>query len=113
MSTVTDLSARRRKPPEPDVAGWVERADEEIRRTAASPNEVLNGLLAAGCKVAFAQGAGTTDITATVTMPGGSTVSETGVNAVAALLFAYGAGAWLADLPAALAATAEPSKGAS
>lgn len=115
VSTVTDLNARRRKrpAPPPDIAGWTARADEEIRRTAASPNDVLNRLLAAGCKVAFVQGAGTDDIMATVTMPDGSTVSETGVNPVAALVFAYGAGAWLADLPAVLAATGEPPLGAS
>jgi hypothetical protein len=115
MTRVTVLAERRKNTPEArrDLAEWLQAADAEVARTSRNPNEILDHLLAAGCKVAFVQCAGTTDIMATVTMPGCSTVSETGLNAVAALVFAYGSGAWLADLPAALTATAEPSKGAS
>jgi hypothetical protein len=119
MSTVTSLAGRRPKTavrspktavPPRDTAEWLERADAEIARTAADPNQILTNLLAAGCKVTFAQCEDAISIKADITMPDGSVVSETGVNAVAALVFAYGAGAWLADLPSALAATSEAAK---
>ena len=110
MHNVTSLTARRNaKPqPEPDVAAWIEQAGAEVNRTAANPNEVLLSLLAAGCKITFSQPS-EGSFTAAVTMPDGSTVTETGVNPVAALTFAYGAGAWLADLPAVLSRTRSES----
>jgi hypothetical protein len=111
VTNVTSLDDRRKPAPGPAIADWVERADAEVSRTSSSPNEILNHLLAAGCKVSFEQDG--PEIAAEVTMPDGSTVSHSGPNPVGTLILAYAAGAWLADLPAALAATAEPSKGAS
>lgn len=102
MSNVTSLDDRRKPATGPAIAEWVERADAEVSRTASSPNEILNHLLAAGCKISF-ETVGQ-DIAAEVTMPDGSTVSDSGPNPVGALILAYAAGAWLADLPAALAA---------
>lgn len=110
MNDVIDMSARRAKAPEPtrDTADWLEAADAEVQRVASSPNEVLARLLAAGCRITFHQEDPNGSVTADVTLPDGSVVSETGINAVAALVFAYGAGAYLADLPAILTATVQP-----
>lgn len=104
-STVTSLDSRRRPGPVPELGPWLARADAEVERTSRNPNDILTHLLAAGCKVSFGQDG--PEVTAEVTMPDGSSVSDSGVNPVAALVLCYASGAWLADLPAVLAATGE------
>lgn len=108
MTRVTVLAERRKNTPEDrrDLAEWLQAADAEVNRVSRNPNEMLDHLLAAGCKVAFMQEEDGPAIIAEVTMPDGSVIGDTGISAVAALSFAYSGGAWLADLPAALAATA-------
>ena len=109
MTRVTVLAERRKNTPEDrrGLAEWLQAADAEVERTARNPNEMLHHLVAAGCKVAFMLDEDGVAVIAEVTMPDGSVIGDTGISAVAALSFAWSAGAWLADLPAALAATAE------
>lgn len=91
-----------------DTMAWIAGADEEIERTVSEPNRLLDHLLDAGCKVSFVMHADGTRTTADILMPDDSTVTETGLNPVHALILAYSAGAWLADLPRLLLAAAAP-----
>src|SRR5260370_16017316 len=107
MTDLNNLTERRTATPQgrAETFAWMERADMRLKEAASNPNEILASLLAAGCRVAFSQ-AGQV-VTAEVTMPDGSMVAETGPNVVGGLVFAYGAGAWLADLPPLLADTCD------
>lgn len=115
MANVTRLDDRRRPASAPcsrvAVADWLRAADAEIWRISISPNELLPRLLDAGCVVTFSGPRG--DTMARVTMPDGSRVEGTGTSAVDALVDVYATGAYLADLPAVLAAAAAHSEGAS
>jgi len=114
MTNVTRLDDRRRQPDPHSraaTAEWLREAGAEIRRVSASPSGLLPRLLDAGCVVTFS---GTSSAAvARVTLPNGSKVEGTGSAIVNALVDAYATGAYLADLPAVLGATGEPSKGAS
>jgi hypothetical protein len=105
MTNVTRLDDRRRQPDPHSraaTAEWLREADAEIRRVSASPNELLPRLLDAGCVITFSGTSGAA--VARVTMPDGSKVEGTGSTLVNALVDAYATGAYLADLPAVLAA---------
>jgi len=107
MTNVTSLDDRRPKsaPSARELSEWLYAADAELSRVAANPNEVLDHLLAAGCEVTFRPDSSGAE--AIVKMPDASTVNGYGIAAAAALVDAYQAGAYLADLPAVLSATAE------
>ena len=110
MTNVTRLDDRRQPDPH-SRAATAERLREagaEIRRVSASPNGLLPRLLDAGCVVTFS---GTSSAAvARVTLPDGSEVEGTGSAIVNALVDAYATGAYLADLPAVITATAEAAQ---
>jgi hypothetical protein len=107
VTNVTSLDDRRRPRPDPvdlaATADWLRAADAEIRRVSASPNELLDRLLDTGCVVTFSGPSSAT--VARVTLPDGSKVEGTGSAVSDALVDAYATGAYLADLPAVIAAT--------
>jgi hypothetical protein len=112
--TITDIATKFKAadiPPQTTLA-QVQRADEEINRVAGQPNELLPRLLDAGCIVSFSADEEGTQ--ASVFMPDQSFIKGTAPAGMApayapmyALVDAYRAGAWLADLPAALAIATE------
>ncbi len=113
MTDPASLTGRRAETPQgrAETRAWLTRADDELQRVAAHPNELLNRLLASGCKVTFSQHEDRQRVTADLTMPDGSHVSETGANGVHALIGAYGSGGYLADLPRLLADTLTLAEG--
>lgn len=109
MTGPASLTGRRNATPQgqADLLAWLTRADEELKRVAMRPNELLPRLLAAGCQVTFAQHEDGQRVTVDLTMPDGSHVTEAGANVVHALLEAYGSGGYLADLPRLLTETSD------